>query len=408
MNFIGKMFGKLGNLVSGSSKPDHQKDLIESSGHDSAPATVDQAPVSTMLSTREEHVDLASASPTPLSSEPPPDIAYSRAEEAFTSKPEPDEQLESKLTEDLQSSNEVIDDEPGKIGSHFEDISAPETAPEQSITESDTAVIDATVSAEKPAAVSGEKNESNAASPAIAPEDPITEAEEPVVAAPIIPKSGAGSFVINDTEIKVFDSAGVLVYSRSGGALIFNAGLSPSGELLAIQTSNGLTEEHSMLTLVDLKEDRVLYSVHPKTRWADSYKFNEETKMLTVVLDYIGDYRYSADGESLDTRFFNNPRLDSEVLSICVPAAEEKVMNGVRDRAEAQLALDAAIRAMSLGADKNQDWFPRVLRVKGLAYEALGDFRHALACLDKASRLSPKIKVKNKLKSLRQKLGLTP
>ena len=86
-------------------------------------------------------------------------------------------------------------------------------------------------------------------------------------------------------------------------------------------------------------------------------------------------------------------------------AAEEIVKAPELNDQLASAALEAAVRALSLGAEKDQGWKAVALKIQGLAHEFLRNNEAAIAAFDEALRINPKIGVKRKADSLRKKLA---
>lgn len=228
------------------------------------------------------------------------------------------------------------------------------------------------------------------------------------------PVSESGAFCVwyehlgqdKQWQINVYSHTGTQIYTKKTKSCIFNAGISSAGKLLAFQTAISPSDDSNHLTFVDLRGGGDIFSLPPKTRWADSYDFEEEAKILVVALDTVGTFRYTPDGQCIDLKFFNDPALDSNTFSVIIPAAEAMISDGVLTREDALRVLNSVVRARALGADRDVSWNPIALKVQGLALESLGEYRRALECLLMATELKPRIGVKRKIDSLRQKLGI--
>ncbi|TNI93142.1 hypothetical protein CF114_19275 [Aeromonas veronii] len=106
----------------------------------------------------------------------------------------------------------------------------------------------------------------------------------------------------------------------------------------------------------------------------------------------------------IDPDKFDAARLRCDRYDVVLLAAEEIVKAPELNDQLANAALEAAIRALSLGAEKNQNWKAVALKIQGLAHEFLRNNEAAIAAFDEALQINPKIGVKRKADSLRKKL----
>jgi tetratricopeptide (TPR) repeat protein len=72
----------------------------------------------------------------------------------------------------------------------------------------------------------------------------------------------------------------------------------------------------------------------------------------------------------------------------------------------ARKALKSTDAALAEGAKDRSDWAATAHRVRGEAYELLGQPREALEAFDQALSLDPKIGVKKRATALRKRLGV--
>lgn len=265
------------------------------------------------------------------------------------------------------------------------------------------------VASEEPAAVTGESADFSLASHRISiQEQPPEPSETPVVddiAKPssagalcryeVDPNSGHGTF-------RVFSKDGSILYEQPLSSGVYNSWVSESGRAAAIQTVMGQGADSNRLMLIDVDRGSVVFSVTPETRWADDYAFDEQTGRLSVILDTVGTFTYDSQGRCLDQHYFDDPELNSTRFSEIIPAAE--VLLAENNPAKAEIALKLAIKARSLGADKDSRWNPAALKVQGLAYDQMGLYQEALDCLVKATKINPRLGVKRKIESLNIKL----
>ena len=233
------------------------------------------------------------------------------------------------------------------------------------------------------------------------------------------PNSGSvadnGNFAIEDwhfgSELSgtfyVISSAGRELIKKKFEANLYNSSISDTGRYAVCQTANSpVGEDGNRLTAFDVEKTVELFSIHPPTGWADRYKFIEDIPKVGVVINKIGTFYYDILGKFIDSENFDAARLRCDRYDVVLLAAEEIVKAPELNDKLASAALEAAIRALSLGAEKNQNWKAVALKIQGLAHEFLRNNEAAIAAFDEALRINPKIGVKRKADSLRKKLKL--
>lgn len=232
------------------------------------------------------------------------------------------------------------------------------------------------------------------------------------------PNSGSvannGNFSIEDwhfgSELSgtfyVFSSVGNELIRKKLDANLYNSAISDSGHFAVCQTANSPADEDgNRLIAFDVERNVELFSIHPPTGWADGYRFIEDIPQLGVVITNIGTFCYDMQGNFIDSEKFDAARLRCDRYDVVLLAAEEIVKAPELNEQLARAALDAAIRALSLGAEKDQGWKAVALKIQGLVHEFLHNNEAAIAAFDEALRINPKIGVKRKADSLRKKLA---
>jgi len=132
--------------------------------------------------------------------------------------------------------------------------------------------------------------------------------------------------------------------------------------------------------------------------------FIEEIPKFGVVINKIGTFYYDMLGNFIDSEKFDAARLRCDRYDVVLLAAEEIIKAPELNDQLASAAREATIRALSLGAEKDQSWKAVALKIQGLAHEFLRNNEAAVAAFDEALRINPKIGVKRKADSLRKKL----
>lgn len=233
------------------------------------------------------------------------------------------------------------------------------------------------------------------------------------------PNSGSvadnGNFTIEDWHFGnalsgtfyVMSSAGRELIKKKFEANIYNSTISDTGRFAVCQTANTPKgEDGNRLTAFDVEKAIELFSIHPPTGWAESYKFIEDIPKVGVVINKIGTFYYDILGRFIDSAKFDAARLRCDRYDVVLLAAEEIVKAPELNDQLANAALEAAVRALSLGAEKDQNRKAVALKIQGLAHEFLHNNEAAIAAFDEALQINPKIGLKRKADSLRKKLKL--
>lgn len=220
-----------------------------------------------------------------------------------------------------------------------------------------------------------------------------------------------GSFCLEDWHLgsslsgtfNVFDSAGTPIVTKELTANIFRSGISKNGKLAYCATANSKTEHGYKVILFDLETGEELFCVTPRTQGLETYIFDEERKILIADVKGVGKFRYYSTGNFVDASNLDKANLDSSDYSRIIRAAEKILGEQDVSDERATEALEAVMRARSLGADSNPAWKPNALKVQGVAHEMLGEFRQAIEAYEEAITLSPKIGVNCRLDALKKR-----
>lgn len=232
------------------------------------------------------------------------------------------------------------------------------------------------------------------------------------------PNSGSvadnGNFSIEDwhfgSELSgtfyVFSSTGHKLITRKFQANLYNSAISDSGRFAVCQTANAPTgEDGNRFTAFDVEENVELFSVYPPTGWAHKYAFLEDVPKFGAAINGIGTFYYDVQGNLIDPEKFAIARLRCDRYDVVLLAAEDIVKSSNLTDELANEALEASIRALSLGAEKDLGWKAVALKIQGLAYEHLHNDEAAVTAFDAALLINPKVGVKRKADSLRKRLA---
>ncbi len=229
--------------------------------------------------------------------------------------------------------------------------------------------------------------------------------------------SDVGTYIVHDAgfgstlkgDVVAVDLDGRERYRRHYGANVYNVGLSRCGRFAAVQTANAPHDDGNLLEVLDLDRGETVFSVSPDTGWADRYSFdvNADGGLEAVVVEHsrLGRFHYSASGEFQDARAFQAARLDNGDYATKIMSARDLLKTDATPD-NARKVLSTAAAALAEGAQDRPDWAAIAHRVRGEAYELLGQSREALEAFDQALSLDPKIGVQKRATALRKRLGV--
>jgi len=229
--------------------------------------------------------------------------------------------------------------------------------------------------------------------------------------------SDCGDYIIHDSgfggalrgSIIGINTRGKEVYRRQYRANIFNIGLSRCGRFAAVQTANSDNKDGNILEVLDLREEKIVFTIHPIGAWADDYLFDTndvgELSQLHVTLSELGSFRYSAAGEFLDMEALQEAQLDKGNYTTKIIAAKELLKTRPTED-NARKALRAVDAALSQGAGGRNDWGAVAHRIRGESFELLGLLPDALKAYEQALQMNPKVGAQRRVTVLSKKLSV--
>jgi len=150
----------------------------------------------------------------------------------------------------------------------------------------------------------------------------------------------------------VFSSDGYQLIKKKFQANIYNSAISDSGRFAVCQTANAPTgEDGYRFTAFDVERNVELFSIHPPTGLANRYIFAEDIAQFGVVINNIGIFYYDMQGTFIDRKKYDAARLSCDKYDVILLAAEDIVKSPNFNDELANEALDASVRALSLGAE---------------------------------------------------------
>lgn len=227
--------------------------------------------------------------------------------------------------------------------------------------------------------------------------------------------SDTGSYLVQDDgfgsalhgEVVAIGVDGRERYRRHYRANVISIGLSRCGRYAAVQTANASGADGNLLDVLDLESALSMFAVQPTSGWADQYFFDVDAggQLTAVGVEHngLGRFTYSASGVFQDEQRFQGAQLErADVGTKILDAQDLLKANATPDNARA--ALSAADAALAEGARDTSDWGAIAHRVRGEAYEALGNLPEALEAFELALSLNPKVGVQRRATALRKKL----
>ncbi|EPB7497628.1 TPA: hypothetical protein ACNVSH_002301 [Klebsiella aerogenes] len=240
----------------------------------------------------------------------------------------------------------------------------------------------------------------------------LTNVARPVAAA----IADSGRFIVQDacfgsslqSELIAVNPDKTEEYRRHFKAIIFSLEISKCGRYAVVQTCNAPSEDGNILSVMDLQTRSILFSVTPSTGWASRYKFKVDADGLLVSVSCehrgIGWFSYSPDGTFSDSCAYLKARLKKGDYSLKIQAARE-LLDSRGEEENARIVLKVVDTALSEGADARSDWGATAHRIRGEAFEILGEPANALSAYEIALELNPKIGVKRRLTALKKLLS---
>lgn len=229
--------------------------------------------------------------------------------------------------------------------------------------------------------------------------------------------SSIGQYVVQDVKFGnelssdaiVISSTGKEIFRRRYTANIYNVDISDCGNYIAVQTAGGdaSNKDAHLLEVIDTRNGVTLFSREPESGWADGYAFEValDGRLLSFIVQhkYLGEFRYSPNGEFLDREAL----LDASLNKGSPASRFATISKQFKDTPSPDIA-DKAIAVtdeiLSEGKVFSPAWNAMVHRLAGEAHEYLGHLDTALAQYDEALTLDPKVGVKRKADALRKRL----
>jgi hypothetical protein len=160
-------------------------------------------------------------------------------------------------------------------------------------------------------------------------------------------------------------------------------------EYAVVQTCNASSEDGNILSVMDLQTKTILFSVTPSTGWASRYKFTvgDDGRLLSLSCEHrgIGWFNYSQDGTFNDACAYLKARRKGIIPEIL---ASRELLDSSVDKENARIVLDVLESALSEGADARPDWGATTHRIRGEAFEILGEPAGALSAYEIAINLN--------------------
>lgn len=219
-----------------------------------------------------------------------------------------------------------------------------------------------------------------------------------------------GSFCIENWQVSqeptgvflVFTSKGEQLISRKFESNIRNSAISNNGLYAICHTANSKNGgDGNKLTVFDLKNKCEFFSVVTQTKCANKYRFDEERAEFYVVIDEMGEFKYSSDGKFLDSDRYARACLTAESFTDILNKIETTVKAGIKNE-ETETLLASINKARDLGADRFPFWKAKALKLQATIHVTTNNHKIALEYFEEALRLDPKCGVKRNIAQLKK------
>jgi len=221
-----------------------------------------------------------------------------------------------------------------------------------------------------------------------------------------------GNFVIA-SDVKPDKLSSVLnAYSREGEllirlkvrALVFNKGISPSGDYAVWQTAhNPDSNDGNQLIFFDLIKREATWAIPAEPGWASDYEFDDVNKILNLVYRGGQSYRYTYAGEFLDAEKLETNLLNSNSPYDVLRAVGDKLDSGDITTGEYPKLIGYLEAALSKSPEP--DAKSSIYRRLGEMYYALEGRAEAIDYLEKALKLNPRVGAKRLLGKIKKEMN---
>lgn len=224
--------------------------------------------------------------------------------------------------------------------------------------------------------------------------------------------SDNGNYIINDwlfgDGLKgifyAFDQSGITLIKHRFSANLYNNGISSNGNFGVSQTCNSDSGDGNILCFFDLEKKSLLWKIHPTIGWASSYHFDCEKKELHLTYREKGSYRYTYDGQFLNTEKWESEKINFMSAFDISGIAKERFYSEKNNLNEtkAEEILSLFDTALSKGFDNYPNEKANIYRLKGEILESMGKIDVAINFYESAIELNPKVGIKRHLKELKE------
>lgn len=224
-----------------------------------------------------------------------------------------------------------------------------------------------------------------------------------------------GTFILSDwrfgdqlrSTFYAFNHQGQRLLSHEFGANALNSGLSPDGRFAVHMTAGGDHPDANKMTLFDLTDRELLWSLRPISGVPTSYAFDTVEALLWLEYEGKGRYAYSmTDGDFLDRERWETEKIERANPFELVRIGRNRLKAAgpnldLRDGVEIAFIFKKAI---ATGIDQSPSEHAKVLKALGDLWEQIGDDREALNCFRQAETVYSKAGVKRRILTLTKKV----
>lgn len=196
----------------------------------------------------------------------------------------------------------------------------------------------------------------------------------------------------------VFSQDGSILLMRKFEANIISSGLSDDGQFAICQTAFSKSIDSSILTLFDIVNKKIIFSVKLEIEFGHKYIFDIQNKNIGIDINEIGIIDCDFDGNIIDIQKYHRKCLDSNKSQTVINSAEFLLKQN-NDNDTIQKIIDALMRVSSDNYlnDNNK---ARILKLRAISLELFMNYTEALKLYKEALALNPNIGVKKKITAL--------
>lgn len=197
----------------------------------------------------------------------------------------------------------------------------------------------------------------------------------------------------------VFSHNGEILLEKKFKANIISSGLSIDGQYAICQTGESDNSDGNLLTLFDILNYNVIFSVNTVTDYANSYIIDSLNKRIIATINQTA-ITYDFNGNILDIHNYYNYKLESDRFTDVLAMSELLLkQNQIEFFEKVYISLEK-FKSNEHINDNNK---AKIFKLQGNIFEIQNNNIDALYCYNIALELNSKIGLKKKIEQLKEK-----